>query len=172
MNYLNMGFFDNYQNTYYYPPNTYQFQHPGMINYNTIPYFQQQFFSQEQPKDLQSNLKNMYQRGVVNNIIAAFYIKECQENEKSKIIEKKKSMVAMINLNNNIEDNIKKNNEIKMPLLVDDNKKNSENENIDKNEEFKENNNVNNNINVGLNKENISSLVCNENGLKMPNFAL
>ena len=57
MNYLNMGFFDNYPNAYYYPSNAYQFPHPGMLNYN-IPYFQQQqFLPQEQPKDLQSNLK-------------------------------------------------------------------------------------------------------------------
>ena len=174
MNYLNMGFFDNYQNTYYYPPNTYQFQHPGMINYNTIPYFQQQFFSQEQPKDLQSNLNNMYQRGVVNNIIAAFYIKECQENEKTKIIEKKKAPVAMVDLNNNDdENNNNKNNEIKMPSLVDDFKKiNKDNEVDNKNEEFKENNDVNNNNNSSLNKENNLSMICNENGLKMPNIAL
>ena len=47
MNYLNMGFFDNYPNTYYYPSNAYQFPHPGMLNYN-IPYFPQQFLPQEQ----------------------------------------------------------------------------------------------------------------------------
>ena len=172
MNYLNMGFFENYPNAYYYPPNAYQFSHPGMINYNAIPYFQQQFIPQEQPKDLQSNLNNIYQRGIVNNIIGAFYLKECQENEKTKIIEKKKAPVAMVNLNNNNDDENNKNSEIKMPLLVDDDKKNNENDVVsDKNEEVKENNDANNN-NVGLNKENNTNMVCNENGLKMPNIAL
>ena len=37
----------------------------------------------EQPKTLQENIEDIYQRGIVNNIIGAFFIKECQDKMKS-----------------------------------------------------------------------------------------
>ena len=56
-----------------------------MMRYNS--YFPQ--YQLEQPKTLEENINMIYQRGIVNNIIGAFYIKECldklKNNEKRKV---------------------------------------------------------------------------------------
>lgn len=92
-----IGFIDQYQNGYYYP-----FQIPpgmtgmtGMMGVNPMAYYPQ--YIMEQQKDLKTYLDNIYERGVVNNIIGAFYIKECQERQKN--IEQKTVPVSMVELN-------------------------------------------------------------------------
>ena len=83
----NQGFINEYPN---YMPYRYSqiYQYP--------PYFHQFFI--EQPKNLEENVNQIYQRGIVNNIIAAFFIKENQE----KLKEKKIVPVAKVEL---VEDN-------------------------------------------------------------------
>ena len=103
INNQNPGFFNEYQNLYYYNP-SYQLS-PHMIG--IPPYFQQ--YMMEPPKNLQESLYNIYQKGMVNNIIGAFYIKECQEKLKNN--EKRKVPVSMVELgdeqgNNNTTSNI------------------------------------------------------------------
>ena len=73
-------------------------QNPNIIN--DYPYFSCQFpiygfqqivtpYYMEVPRSLQENLQDIYQRGIVNNIIGAFFIKEHQEklknNKKTKV---------------------------------------------------------------------------------------
>ena len=109
INNQNPAFFNDYQNLYYYNP-SYQLS-PHMIG--IPPYFQQ--YMVEPPKNLQESLHNIYSKGMVNNIIGAFYIKECQEKLKNN--EKRKVPVSMVELgdeqgnnnttsNNNITSNI------------------------------------------------------------------
>ena len=64
---------------YYYPPNMYGFP---------PPYFPQYI---EPQKNLQENLNQIYQRGIVNNIIGAFFIKEYKE----KILNNEKKIVPI-----------------------------------------------------------------------------
>ena len=45
---------------------------------------------------MEDHINIIYQRGIVNNIIGAFYIKECQEKLKNN--EKRKVPVAMVKL--------------------------------------------------------------------------
>jgi hypothetical protein len=130
MNSQNPAYYNDIQNYYYYNT-SYQFP-PHMIG--MPPYFPQYMI--EPPKNLQENLNNIYNRGIVNNIIGAFYIKECQEKMKNN--EKRRVPVSRVDLgdeqgnntspnknntngNNNNENNI--NNEfgqIKLPHLVDE----------------------------------------------------
>ena len=104
-------------------------QNPGIIN-NEYPYYFsypfpalygfQQCFYMEQPRSLQENLENIYQRGIVNNIIGAFFIKEHQDKMKSN--EKRKVPISKVDLtdeeaninsnNNNNLQNINNNTEI------------------------------------------------------------
>ena len=73
-------------------------QNPNIIN--DYPYFSYQFpiygfqqivtpYYMEVPRSLQENLQDIYQRGIVNNIIGAFFIQENQEklknNKKTKV---------------------------------------------------------------------------------------
>ena len=93
-------YYGDYQNNLYYFNSPYQI-HPQVLG--MPPFFQQ--LVMEPPKNLQENLINIYNRGIVNNIIGAFFIKECQEKKKN--IEKRRIPVSTVNLgddqsNNNI----------------------------------------------------------------------
>ena len=93
-------YYGDYQNNLYYFNSPYQI-HPQVLG--MPPFFQQ--LVMEPPKNLQENLNNIYNRGIVNNIIGAFFIKECQEKKKN--IEKRRIPVSTVNLgddqsNNNI----------------------------------------------------------------------
>ena len=164
LNYPQIGFIDgNCQNGYYYPPPPYQIP-PGMMGVGPMTYYPSYFI--EQPKNLKTYLDNIYNRGVVNNIIGAFYIKDCQE--KQKILEQKKVPISMVGLNdeqlnnnnvnkiNNQENEKIKNednsNQMKMPIFANDIKKNEE-----KNDEKQKNASVNNNK-VFEDKKNIEVL--------------
>ncbi len=147
MNNQNLAYYNDISNYYYYNT-SYQFPPPHMLG--IPPYFPQYMI--EPPKNLQENLNNIYNRGIVNNIIGAFYIKECQEKMKNN--EKRRVPVSRVDLgdeqgnnvspknsningNNNNDNNI--NNEsgkIKFPHLVDE-QANNQNE--------EESNNVENN---------------------------
>ena len=69
MNNQNPTIMNDYQ--YYYYNTTMQFP-PHMFGFP--PYFQQYFI--EPPKTLKENLDNIYNRGIISNIIGAFFIKE------------------------------------------------------------------------------------------------
>ena len=87
------GYIDGYPNLYYYNNINSSYPFPNQIlGYNA--YFQPYYM--EQPKNLEDHINIIYQRGIVNNIIGAFYIKECQEKLKNN--EKRKVPVAMVKL--------------------------------------------------------------------------
>ena len=135
INNQNPAIMNDYQ--YYYYNTSYQFP-PQM--YGFPPYFSP-FFNA--PKSLQDSLNSIYQRGIVNNIIGSFFIKECQEKFKNN--EKRKVPISMVELgddqNTNTND-INENNNINGD---------NDNININKNDENKEKpiigeNNDNNNF--------------------------
>ena len=76
---------------YYYNP-SYQF--PPNI-YGMPPYYHQ--YMMEQPKTLEESLSLIYQRGIVNNIMGAFFINDCIEKQKNN--EKRKVPISMVELN-------------------------------------------------------------------------
>ena len=130
MNNQGQGYIDDCQNIYYYHPQ-YSTQY-SMMGYN--PYFQQYFY--EQPKSLEENINMIYQRGIVNNIIGAFYIKECQEKKKNK--EKRKVPVATVDFeeeeqddNKNDNNNDKENDAYKKDELNENEKNEKENDDKD-----------------------------------------
>ena len=104
------------------------------------PYFQQYI---EPPKNLQESLNIIYQRGIVNNIIGAFFIKEY--NEKKKNNEKRKVPISMVqlgdeqdnnnNLNNKDNDDNNNKNDYESKIDNDGNNKLSHNENNDKDDQ-------------------------------------
>ena len=80
---------------YYYwqfPPNMYGFPPPNFHQYI------------DSPKDLKENINDIYQRGIVNNIIGAFFIQEFKE--KKNISEKKKVPISMVELGDDQDINI------------------------------------------------------------------
>ena len=146
------------------------------------PYFPQYI---EPPKNLQENLNNIYQRGIVNNIIGAFYIKEYKEKIKNN--EKRKVPISMVELgdepdnNNNVnnhmdnEDIDKKNDDKQSKLGNDGNNKptgieNNDNElnNLD-NEKKDDNEEEDNNSEDNKEKE-IENNNNHENELKKPDI--
>ena len=169
INNQNPAYYNEYQNIFYMnPPQNYPMNHQ-MIN----PYITQQMILQ--PKTLIESVNNIYNRGIVNNMIGAFFIKECQER---KNIEKRKVPISTVELNNEQEENksLEKNkgennlnnNEIKEKKEENDEdkkdkeslkeKKDEENNNeIINKEEKKESSNDNNNND-------------NNNELKVPNI--
>ena len=93
---------------YCYFNNPYPFP-PAQI-YGLPAYYQQYLMGP--PKSLEESLNNIYQRGIVNNIIGAFYIKEQQEKRKNN--EKRKVPIATVELgdeqgNNNTCNNANEN---------------------------------------------------------------
>jgi hypothetical protein len=112
INNQNPAIINEYPYYYYqFPPNMYGFP---------PPYFPQYI---EPPKNLQENLNNIYQRGIVNNIIGAFYIKEYKEKIKNN--EKRKVPISMVELGDEPENNNNVNN-------------NKDNEDIDKKNDDKQ----------------------------------
>ena len=141
MNNQNPAYYNDIQNYYYYNT-SYQFPPPHMIG--IPPYFPQYMI--EPPKNLQENLNNIYNRGIVNNIIGAFFIKECQEKMKNN--EKRRVPVSRVDLgdeqgnstspnkintngtNNNENNTNNESGQIKLPHLVDEQ---ANNPNVDEN---------------------------------------
>ena len=132
-------------------------QNPAIINeYHEYPYYYYQFppnmygfpppyFPQyiEPPKNLQENLNMIYQRGIVNNIIGAFFIKEYKEKKTNN--EKRKVPISMVELgdeqdnNNKVNDDNNKNDDERNKIDNIGNNKSSINENND----IEDNNEVN-----------------------------
>ena len=117
------------------------------------PFFQQYMI--EPPKTLEESLNCICQRGIVNNIIGAFFIKEIQEKMKNN--EKRKVPISMVEFsddqgNNNIHTN---NN-----MYTDTNMNNGLNGNGGGNDVYySPGDKINNNINNKQKKDNV-----NENG--------
>ena len=122
---------------YYYLNNPYQLPPPHLYGY---PQYYQHYFIGP-PKSLQESLINTYQRGIVNNIIGAFFIKE--QNEKRKNSEKRKVPISTVDFreeqNNNSGNN--KSNVNKANENTGDKNKNEEK---DKSSYLKDQNNKNN----------------------------
>ncbi len=145
MNNQNPAYYNDISNYYYYNT-SYQLPPPHMLGMPTC--FPQYMI--EPPKNLQESLNNIYNRGIVNNIIGAFYIKEYQDKMKNN--EKRRVPVSRVDLgdeqgnnnspkkNNTNENNNNENNnepgQIKLPHLVDEQ---ANNQNVE------ENNNIENN---------------------------
>ena len=102
INNQNPAYFNEYQNFYYLNPSqAYQ------INPQMFPPFMQQTLM-IQPKNLEESLNMIYSRGIVNHLIGAFFIKECQERQKRKVPISTVDLndeQAEKNLNNNNEEN-------------------------------------------------------------------
>ena len=94
INNQNPAYFNEYQNIYYLNPQAYPIP-PGMVPHYLPP---QYMFP---PKNLEDSINAVYERGIVNNIIAAFFIKECQDKMKNN--GKRKVPVSTVDLNNNDE---------------------------------------------------------------------
>ena len=139
----------DYQNYYFYNP--YQLPPPHIYSY---PQYYQQYFIGP-PKSLEESLNNIYQRGIVNNIIGAFFIKE--QLEKIKNSEKRKVPISTVELredqgNNSPGNNNSNINSSKANENTGDKNKNEDNNNKSAylKEENKQNNSEENN---GGNKE-------------------
>ena len=127
MNNQNPTIMNDYQ--YYYYNTAMQFP-PHM--YGFPPYFQQYLI--EPPKSLKENLDNIYQRGIVSNIIGAFYIKEHQEKMKNN--EKRKVPISTVELIDDQGNNPTVNNMNVSPNINEDSIK------VNKNEKGQSNNNT------------------------------
>ncbi len=148
------GYLEGYPNIYYYNNINSTYQYPTqMFGY---PYYPQCFF--EQPKTLEEHIDLIYQRGIVNNIIGAFFIKEIQEKKKNS--EKRKVPVAMVELDEEQEsDKINNKNDVENK---EENNENIDNrKNIENEKKEKETNNKNN-IQIKSNEQ--------KNELKKPEF--
>ena len=76
INNQNPTFYNEYQNYYYLnPPQSYQYNHQ-MIS----PFIPQNFIIG--PENFEDRLNIIYSRGIVNQVIGAIFIKECQERQK------------------------------------------------------------------------------------------
>jgi hypothetical protein len=126
MNNQNPAIMNDYQ--YYYYNTAMQFP-PQM--YGFPPYFQQYLI--EPPKSLKENLDNIYHRGIVNNIIGAFFIKEYQEKMKNS--EKRKVPISTVELGDDQGNNQTINNMNENGNII-----NKDNENINKDEQDQCNN--------------------------------
>ena len=168
INNQNPAIINDYSYYYYqFPPNMYGFP---------PPYFQQYI---EPPKNLQENLNMIYQRGIVNNIIGAFFIKEYKEKKANN--EKRKVPISMVelgddqdnnnnNLNNKDIDNNNKNNYEKK-IDNDGNNKLSINENNVKDDQDNYNEEEKNNEdNKQKEKEGNNNSNSQENELKKPDI--
>ena len=90
INNQNPAYYNEYQNFYYLnPPQPYQ------INQQMVPQYMPQSYMIV-PKTLEENLNMIYNRGIVNHLIGAFFIKECQERQNNK--ETKKIPISTVEL--------------------------------------------------------------------------
>ena len=147
INNQNPAYYNEYQNFYYLNPPTYPLNQQMMAN----PYYPQFLMQQN---TLEDSLNIMYNRGIVNNIIGAFFIKDCQDRQRQRKSEKRKVPISTVDLNDeqgdeNMENNNGNNNEIgdesnnKLSYMVNDFKlktEKEENEENNKNENGDENN--------------------------------
>ena len=180
INNQNPAYYNEYQNFYYLNPPTYPLNQQMMAN----PYYPQFLMQQN---TLEDSLTIMYNRGIVNNIIGAFFIKDCQDRQRQRKSEKRKVPISTVDLNDeqgdeNMENNNGNNNEIgdesnnKLSYMVNDfklktekeeNEENNKNENGDENNS-KEKEEETNEKKEEENKEENSEH--NENELKKPNM--
>ena len=182
INNQNPAYYNEYQNFYYLNPPTYPLNQQMMAN----PYYPQFLMQQN---TLEDSLNIMYNRGIVNNIIGAFFIKDCQDRQRQRKSEKRKVPISTVDLNDeqgdeNMENNNGNNNEIgdesnnKLSYMVNDFKlktEKDENEDSNKNGNEDENNlkkkeqeEINAKKEEEENKEEKSEH--NENELKKPNM--
>ena len=180
INNQNPAYYNEYQNFYYLNPPTYPLNQQMMAN----PYYPQFLMQQN---TLEDSLNIMYNRGIVNNIIGAFFIKDCQDRQRQRKSEKRKVPISTVDLNDeqgdeNMENNNGNNNEIgdesnnKLSYMVNDFKlktekeENEENNKIENGDEnnSKEKEEESNEKKEEENKEENSEH--NENELKKPNM--
>ena len=146
INNQNPAYFNEYQNFYYLnPAQSYQIN-PQMMQ----PFMPNSYLIA--PKTLEESVNIIYNRGMVNNIIGASFIKECQDKQINK--EKRKVPVAKVELDEKKENGNENNNNI------NNREEKEEKENIEekKEEENKEEKNKDNNEQK------------NDNELKMPSM--
>ena len=180
INNQNPAYYNEYQNFYYLNPPTYPLNQQIMAN----PYYPQFLMQQN---TLEDSLNIMYNRGIVNNIIGAFFIKDCQDRQRQRKSEKRKVPISTVDLNDeqgdeNMENNNGNNNEIgdesnnklsymfndfKLKTEKEENEENNKNENGDENNS-KEKEEETNEKKEEENKEENSEH--NENELKKPNM--
>jgi len=139
---------NDYPNYLYYNP-----LYPQMCQFP--PHFFPQYIM-DTPKTLEENLNNIYQRGIVNNIIGAFYINECQEKMKNN--EKRKVPVSMVKFTDDQGDN----NDMANNHL--NNNANNVNGNGNKNDASYLSNEKNNDNNIENKNDNVNNNGKNDNG--------
>ena len=141
INNQNPAYYNEYQNYFYLNPSNY----PMGQQFMGTPYYPQFFMAQN---SLEDTLNMIYNRGIVNNIIGAFYIKECKERQKQRQAEKRTVPISQVELNDEqeeIENNNDNNNDIgdesnnKLSYQIKDFKLKNENneENADENNDKK-----------------------------------
>jgi len=182
INNQNPAYYNEYQNYYYLNPPSYQMGQQ-MIG---PPYYSPFIMPQN---TLEDSLNMIYNRGIVNNIIGAFFIKEYQDRQRQRQSEKRTVPISTVELyeqgenennheNNNTNNN--NNNEIndesnnKLSYMVNDFKLKNENEENNNKEKEEENNSKKNEdekeekkVEVEQKEENS---VHNENELKKPSM--
>jgi hypothetical protein len=181
INNQNPAYYNEYQNYYYLNPPSYQMGQQ-MIG---PPYYPPFMMPQN---TLEDSLNMIYNRGIVNNIIGAFFIKECQDRQRQRQTEKRTVPISTVELyeqgeteNNNVNNNtINNNNEIgdesnnKLSYMVNDfklknkNEENNNKENEDENNLKKSEEEMNDKKEEDEQKEENS--VHNENELKKPSM--
>ena len=147
INNQNPAYYNEYQNYYYLNPPSYQMGQQ-MIG---PPYYPPFIMPQN---TLEDSLNMIYNRGIVNNIIGAFFIKEYQDRQRQRQSEKRTVPISTVELyeqgeneNNNANNNTtNNNNEIndesnnKLSYMVNDFKLKNENEENNNKEKEDENN--------------------------------
>ena len=128
INNQNTNYPELYQNIYYIN-NPYEFiADQRDVGYNS--------FEQEKMIDLKGSINNMYNRGIVNNIIGAFFIEEC------------KNYIKPIDIEEKIVNDKKINEEKKLSISKGEEKQEKKEENLNnKDKEKNKENNQENEIN-------------------------
>ena len=103
INNQNPAYYNEYQNFYYVNPPTYPLGQQMM----GPPYYPQFLIPQN---TLEDSLNIMYNRGIVNNIIGAFFIKDCQDRQRQRKSEKRKVPISTVELNDEQENENGENN--------------------------------------------------------------
>ena len=156
INNQNPAYYNEYQNYYYLNPSQ-----PYQMNRQMFPPFMPNSFIMP-PRNLEESLNMIYSRNIVNHIIGAFYIKECQERQKNS--EKRKVPVAKVELNDNNEDINNKETEEKNNSEKKENENDLDKKEINDKEEKKEEEKGENNEDKNEHNNN------NDNELKRPSL--
>ena len=111
INNQNPSYYQEYQNYYYVNPPSFS------LNQQMLgpPYYPQYIIPQN---SLEDSLNMMYNRGMVNNIIGAFFIKECQERQHQRKSEKRKVPISTVDLNDDQENENLENNIITIRYII------------------------------------------------------